>query len=175
VSSVDDFRADRRRYPPHAWLFERSIWSVAIYRAQRLIIERSGGLHRIPLLGRAINGALMVLSLVAQVLTGNELHPQAQIGPGLRIHHSGNVIVNPRAVLGRDCTLRHGVSIGNLEPGGPAPRLGDRVELGAYAQIFGDITIGDGARIGAMSVVLKDVPAGATAVGAPARVTGPSS
>jgi serine O-acetyltransferase len=66
--------------------------------------------------------------------------------------------------------LRQGVTIGNLKLDGPVPRLGNRVNVGAYAQILGDITIGDDAQIGAMSVVLSDVPPGATAVGIPARV-----
>ena len=69
-----------------------------------------------------------------------------------------------------NCVLRHGVTIGNRVDGGPVPVLEDNVDLGAYAQILGGVRIGRGARIGAMSVVLSDVPADATAVGAPARV-----
>jgi serine O-acetyltransferase len=174
MTPLSDFRADRRRYPPAAWLFERSIWSVAIYRLQQAIAAFKARTRWIVPLRMLITGTQAILAMTAQVMTGNELPPEAQIGPGLRIHHSGNVIINPRVRIGRDCTLRHGVSIGNLAPQGPAPVLGDRVELGAYAQVFGEITIGDDAKVGAMSVVLRDVPAGATAVGIPARVVTPS-
>jgi serine O-acetyltransferase len=170
MTPLSDFRADRRRYPPAAWLFERSIWSVAIYRLQQAIAAFKARTGRIVPLRMLITGTQAILAMTAQVMTGNELPPEAQIGPGLRIHHSGNVIINPRVRIGRDCTVRHGVSIGNLVPQGPAPVLGDRVELGAYAQLFGAITIGDDAKVGAMSVVLRDVPTGATAVGIPARV-----
>ncbi|HCE07750.1 MAG TPA: serine acetyltransferase, partial [Oxalobacteraceae bacterium] len=69
-----------------------------------------------------------------------------------------------------NCTLRQGVTIGNRQEGGPVPVLGDEVELGAYAQVLGGIRIGHGCKIGAMAVVLCDVPDGATAVGAPARI-----
>ena len=66
--------------------------------------------------------------------------------------------------------LRQGVTIGNVRIDGPVPRIGNRVNIGAYAQILGDVSVGDGANIGAMAVVLRDVPAGATAVGVPARI-----
>ena len=73
-------------------------------------------------------------------------------------------------MIGQRCTLRQGVTIGNRKEGGPAPWIGDDVEFGAYAQALGGIRIGHGARIGAMAVVLEDVPDGGTAVGAPARL-----
>jgi serine O-acetyltransferase len=88
----------------------------------------------------------------------------------LRIWHFGNIFVNPDSVLGANCTLRQGVTIGNRVEGGPSPVLGDDVEVGAYAQILGGIKVGRGAKVGAMSVVLVDVPDGATAVGNPARI-----
>ena len=65
---------------------------------------------------------------------------------------------------------RQGVTIGNRREDGPVPVIGDNVEFGAYAQVFGGVHVGDGSKIGAMSVVLHDVPAGATVVGAPAKV-----
>jgi serine O-acetyltransferase len=94
----------------------------------------------------------------------------ARIGPGLRIYHFGNIFIHSATIIGRNCTLRQGVTIGNRLPDGPAPVLGDDVELGAYAQVLGDVRIGNGAKIGAMTVVLCDVPAGATAIGIPARI-----
>ncbi|MDX6636632.1 MAG: serine O-acetyltransferase, partial [Solirubrobacterales bacterium] len=82
----------------------------------------------------------------------------------------GGIFVASGVRIGAGCTLRQGVTIGNRVDGGPVPALGDQVELGAYAQVLGGVRIGDGCRIGALSVVLDDVPDGATAVGAPARV-----
>lgn len=76
--------------------------------------------------------------------------------------------------MGARCVLRHGVTLGARDESGP-PRLGDDVVIGAYAQILGAISVGDGAKIGAMAVVLKDVPAGVTVVGNPARAINSSS
>lgn len=100
-----------------------------------------------------------------------ELPPRATVGPGLRIHHPHVIVLNPGVVLGRDCVLRHLVTVGNVsdEPGkSGCPVLGDGVELGVGATVLGPITVGDGARIGAGAVVTKDVPAGGVVVGATA-------
>jgi serine O-acetyltransferase len=165
------YSADRARYPDAAWLYERSLWAVAAYRLQQAIDTRVGGIDKLsPARRIPVQTACAILSLVVQATTGIELPRHAEIGPGLRIHHAGNVIINPGVVIGRDCTLRHGVTIGNLKPNGPTPVIGDRVELGAYAQVLGQVSVGDDARIGAMALVLDDVPAGATAVGIPARI-----
>lgn len=107
---------------------------------------------------------------LTETVTGISLPKATPIGPGLRIWHFGNIFVNPDSVLGANCTLRQGVTIGNRVEGGPSPVLGDDVEVGAYAQILGGIKVGRGAKVGAMSVVLVDVPDGATAVGNPARI-----
>jgi serine O-acetyltransferase len=107
---------------------------------------------------------------IVETVTGISLPLDARIGPGLRIYHFGNVFIHSEAVIGRNCTLRHGVTIGNRVADGPAPVIGDDVDFGAYAQVLGNVRIGNGARIGAMSVVLSDVPAGATAFGIPARI-----
>jgi len=107
---------------------------------------------------------------LTETVTGISLPKAATIGPGLRIWHFGNIFVHPDAVVGANCTLRQGVTIGNRQSGGPVPVLGDNVEVGAYAQILGGVKIGNNCRIGAMSVVLHDMPDGSTAVGAPARL-----
>ncbi len=112
---------------------------------------------------------------VVETASGISLPKSARIGPGLRIWHFGNIFVHPDAVLGANCTLRQGVTIGNRHEAGRVPRLGDDVEVGAYAQILGDVQVGPGAKVGAMSVVLQDVPPGAVAVGNPARIIGPNS
>ncbi len=120
--------------------------------------------------GRLAGRAYWLAYRLVETLTGISLPKSVPVGPGLRIHHFGGIVIHDRARIGANCTLRHGVTIGDREPGGPVPVLDDDVDVGAYAQILGGVRIGRGARIGAMSVVLRDVPAGATAVGNPARV-----
>ncbi|UFU14570.1 hypothetical protein LQK89_02405 [Curtobacterium sp. C1] len=86
------------------------------------------------------------------------------------IHHFGGIIIHPRAEIGSDCVLRHGVTVGERVAGGPVPVIGDGVVFGAYVQVLGSVNVGDRALLGSMSVVLDDVPPGRTAVGIPARV-----
>jgi serine O-acetyltransferase len=106
---------------------------------------------------------------MVEIATGITLPKSAEIGPGLRIWHFGNIVIHADVKIGSECTLRHGVTIGDRNEDG-VPTLGDRVEIGAYAQILGPISVGNDAKIGCMAVVLRDVPAGATAVGNPARI-----
>jgi serine O-acetyltransferase len=160
-----DFQADLSRYPPRPFLKEQSIWAICVYRYGRRVLKRRPGVLR------AMQLKLYWLSSrVVETATGITLPLEASIGPGLRIYHFGNIVIHNQAVIGRNCTLRHGVTIGNREPDGPTPVIEDSVDFGAYAQVLGDIRIGSGAKIGAMTVVLCDVPAGATAVGIPARI-----
>lgn len=103
-----------------------------------------------------------------------ELVPGTIVGAGLKIEHGFALVVNKRAVLGRNVHLRHSTTIGcvKLADGsqGPSPVIGDNVEIGANCVILGGIAIGEGARVGAGSVVVKDVPPYAVVVGNPARV-----
>jgi len=172
ASARQAFRVDRAGYPREAWLYERSIWAVAVYRLSNWLGTRFGPrLATQPAVVRyTVKIPLLAGQRLAEAFTGVELPPQTRVGPGLRIWHGGNIVINPRSRIGAHCLLRQGVTIGNLVPGGEVPVIGDHVEFGAYAQVLGGITVGDGARIGSMSVVLQDVPAGATAVGAPARI-----
>jgi serine O-acetyltransferase len=160
-----DFQADLSRYPPRPFLREQSIWAICVYRYGRRVLKRRPGALRAMQLK-----LYWLLSRVVETATGITLPLEARIGPGLRIYHFGNIVVHTQAVIGRNCTLRHGVTIGNRVPDGPAPVIEDEVDFGAYAQVLGDVRIGSGAKIGAMTVVLCDVPAGATAVGIPARI-----
>lgn len=165
---MSDFAADLARYPRRPFLKEQSIWALAWYRVGRRIDARPDGV--IKTVGNAI---YWPLHRVIETITGVSLPKGATIGPGLRIHHFGSIFVHSNAILGANCTLRQGVTIGVRIDGGPAPVLEDDVDCGAYAQILGGIRIGKGAKIGAMSVVLIDVHAGATAVGVPARILQP--
>lgn len=102
-----------------------------------------------------------------------DILPRAEIGGGLIIAHGIGLVIGGRTVIGEECTLLHGVTLGEARfTELDCPRLGDRVTVGAGAIVLGAITIGDGAMIGAGSVVLADVPAGATVAGVPARVIG---
>jgi serine O-acetyltransferase len=157
-------RADLKRYGTRPWLREQSVWAVAVHRFGRWSDARGG------VLGRLAGRAYWIAYRVVETLTGISLPKSVPVGPGLRIHHFGGIVIHDRARIGANCTLRHGVTIGDREPDGPVPVIGDDVEIGAYAQILGGVRVGSGARIGAMSVVLQDVPPGASAVGNPARV-----
>ena len=107
---------------------------------------------------------------MVETLTGCSFSKSVEIGPGLRIHHFGNIFIHSAVKIGRNCTLRQGVTIGTRVDGGPAPVIEDDVDIGAGAQILGGVRVGNGAKIGALSLVLEDVPEGATAVGIPARI-----
>lgn len=106
-----------------------------------------------------------------QIVAGIELPCEARVGRGCRIDHFGGIVVSGYAEIGEGCVIRQGVTIGLRHVDEPvAPRIGDRVDIGAGAKLLGPITVGDGASIGANAVVLRDVPAGAVAVGIPARI-----
>ena len=113
-----------------------------------------------------------LLSHIARFLTGIEIHPGATIGRRFFIDHGMGVVVGETAEIGDDVTLYHGVTLGGTswKEGKRHPTLGNRVVVGAGAKILGPILIGDGAKIGSNAVVVKEVPAGATAAGIPARI-----
>lgn len=115
------------------------------------------------------------LSTVARWLTGIEIHPAAVIGRRFFIDHGMGVVIGETAVIGDDCTLYHGVTLGGTSwnKGKRHPTLADDVVVGAGAKVLGPINIGSGARIGSNAVVLRDVPEGATVVGIPGRVVVP--
>lgn len=166
-SRVDsDWKADLRRYGvPRPLLKEQSLWAIAVYRFGRHVDRLPQGL-----LKRVQTSLYWLAQRIVETLTGIGIPKSARIGPGLRIWHFGGIFLHPDAVVGANCTLRQGVTIGNRHEEGPAPVVGDNVEFGAYAQVLGGVRIGDNCRIGALSVVLRDVPDGATAVGVPARI-----
>src|SRR6516165_963601 len=105
-------------------------------------------------------------------LTGIEIHPGATIGRRVFIDHGMGIVIGETAEIGDDTTLYHGVTLGGTSwnKGKRHPTLGRNVVIGAGAKILGPILVGDGAKIGCNAVVVRDIPAGATAVGIPARI-----
>ncbi len=111
-------------------------------------------------------------SHLARWLTGIEIHPGASIGHRVFIDHGMGVVIGETAIIGDDCTLYHGVTLGGTSwnKGKRHPTLEKGVVIGAGAKILGPITLGAGAKVGSNAVVVKDVPANATAIGIPARI-----
>ena len=112
------------------------------------------------------------ISQFSRWLTGIEIHPGAQIGRRFFIDHGMGVVIGETAIVGDDCLLYQGVTLGGTgkERGKRHPTLGNRVIIGSGAKVLGNIVVGDDVRIGAGSVVLKPVPDHSTVVGVPGRV-----
>lgn len=112
------------------------------------------------------------VSHIGRFCTGIEIHPAARIGRRVFIDHGMGVVIGETAVVGDDCTIYHGVTLGGVSLGRGQkrhPTLGKGVVVGAGAQILGGFTVGDNARIGSNAVVVHEVPANVTVVGVPAR------
>lgn len=147
-------------------LTRQGLWALAVHRFGRWRYRIRWRALRMP-----FSAAYRVAKLASQILTGIDLPCEARVGRRLCIEHFGGIVVSGDAVLGDDVVLRNGVTIGLRRTGERgAPVIGDRVDIGAGAKILGAIRIGDDAVIGANAVVLEDVPAGALAVGVPARI-----
>ena len=141
-------------------------WTLAVYRFGQWRDRIQWRPLRLP-----FSFAYRNLFMLVRVITGITLPGRTQIGRRLRFDHSGGIIIHEHSIIGDDCLIRHGVTIGVQRTGETlAPRLGNRVDIGCGAVLLGPITIGDDVVIGANSVVLCDVPACSTAVGVPARV-----
>lgn len=113
-----------------------------------------------------------LISQGVKTVTGVEIHPGAKIGRGLFIDHGSGVVIGETAEVGDDCVIYQGVTLGGTgkDVGKRHPTLGKGVIVGAGAKVLGPVKIGDGAKIAAGAVVLRDIPAGCTAVGIPARI-----
>lgn len=160
----DEIKAIMERDPAARSVFEAllypSLHAIILHRlAHKLFVMR------VPFFPRLI-------SQLARLLTGIEIHPGAKIGKGLFIDHGMGVVVGETTEIGENVTLYQGVTLGGTgkQRGKRHPTLGNNVLVGVGAKVLGAITIGDNVRIGANAVVLKDVPANTTAVGVPAKV-----
>ena len=178
MGALSDFLedVDRYRLKPRSRLgviaFNQGLWACAVYRFFQPLVR-----HRRPGVRRIAHLASIPAKKWIEVVAGISLPAQCEIGPGLYISHFGNVIVSPRARLGRNCNLGHGVTIGsggrgekdgaNLEG---VPVIGDRVYVGPGACLFGPIRVGHDASVGANAVVTHSLQDRDVAVGVPARV-----
>jgi len=130
-------------------------------------------MHRIShaLSKRGFKWLARMLSNIARLFTGIEIHPGAVIGRRFFIDHGMGIVIGETAEIGDDCSLYHGVTLGGTSwaPGKRHPTLANNVVVGAGAKILGPILINEGARIGSNAVVVKDVPANTTVIGVPAR------
>lgn len=144
----------------------QGVWASAVLRYGQWVYDKDRGLPGLPL-----KIGYRVLHKGVEIAAGISVPASADIGPGLYIGHFGQIIVHADTRAGRNLSLGQGVTLGTRGGGSVgAPVIGDDVYIGVGAKILGPVHIGDGARIGANAVVLDDVPAGATAVGIPARV-----
>jgi serine O-acetyltransferase len=176
----DDVRAARERDPAAQGVSTLEIltsWAgVQALLAHRIAHALHGA--GVPLLPGAI-------AYVTRAVTGVEIHPAAKIGPELFIDHGSGVVIGETAEIGCCVTLYQGVTLGGtgFQRGKRHPTLGDNVTVGSGAKLLGPISVGDGAKIGANTVVVEDVPPSATVVGNPGhpvkvegrRVEGPDA
>ena len=148
--------------PHHPLLFFKGFLGLQCHRVAHVLWGR----------GRRL-AALTMQARTSEVF-GMDMHPAATIGAGVMIDHATGLVIGETAVVGDECSLFHGVTLGGTgkENGDRHPKLGKCVLVGANASILGNIRIGDRAKIGGGSVVLRAIPAGATAVGLPAKVIG---
>jgi serine O-acetyltransferase len=147
----------------------RGVGSVEILASwpgvQAILAHRvAHGLH-----GIGVPVAPRTLSILSRAWTGVEIHPAAQIGQGFFIDHAAGVVIGETAQIGDDVTLYQGVTLGGtgFQTGKRHPTLQDNVTVGAGAKLLGAITVGHGAKIGANTVVIHDVPPNTTVVGNP--------
>ena len=139
-------------------------WALALYRLQKIVRG-----YRPRWLWTPALWGLRLLRKLFTTVTHIDLDPDAELGPGLFIPHVGTIRVHGATKMGADCTIHHGCTIGaGPRPGGAI--IGDHVYISCQASIIGAVTIGDGAVIAANSLVIDNVPAGATAIGVPARI-----
>lgn len=136
------------------------IWAVFWHRPAHFLYK-----HGFKFLARWI-------SQTVRLWTGIEIHPGAVIGRGLCIDHGMGVVIGETAVVGDDCTIYQGVTLGGTgkEQGKRHPTLGNNVMVGSGAKVLGPFTVGDNSKIAAGAVVLSEVPPNSTCVGVPARI-----
>lgn len=152
---------EREKVGPFEWNASRRLLrAIRIYQRARKL----GGLR-----GAALTRWAVAEHRFWSIVASADIPLECQLGLGLLIPHPNGIVIHPEAILGPNCLVFQNVTIGvGSRPG--LPVIGGHVDIGAGAKILGPVRIGDHARIGANAVVLRDVPAGATAVGVPAQI-----
>jgi len=160
-----DVRAARDRDPAARSVLEVIICYPGVHALCGHRVSHWLWRHRARLPARA-------LAELARLLTGVDIHPAAVLAPGVFIDHATGVVIGETAEVGADVTLYQGVTLGgtSLEAGKRHPTVGDRVIIGAGAQVLGPVTIGHDSQIGANAVVVRPVPPGSVVVGVPGQV-----
>lgn len=164
-------KQDLKRY--YNQLFKRVEWNepsyivVILYRTARGIRKIPKWLFPIKIL---LNILIVPLYAFFSIFLGISIPRGADIGPGLRIYHYGTIVINPRAIIGKNFSIHHGCTIGVKNSYYDQVIVGDNVTMGAGAKILGNIRIGNNVTIGANAVVLSDVPDNSVAVGIPAKI-----
>jgi serine O-acetyltransferase len=152
----------------------RTTWEVlTCYPGLHALAWHRGVVH--PLWNAGLKWLARWLAHWGRWATGIEIHPGAIIGRRVFIDHGMGIVIGETAIVGDDCTLYHGVTLGGTSwnKGKRHPTLRNGVVIGAGAKVLGPIEVGEGAKIGSNAVVVRDVPRGSTAVGIPARVVTP--
>lgn len=111
----------------------------------------------------------LINKFIIENFMGVEIPYNAQIKEGLKIFHSYNIVISPHSIIGRNCIIRNGVTIGNKHEDTDCPVIGDNVSIGACSILIGNITVGDNVTIGAGSVCIKNIPANSIVAGNPAK------
>ncbi len=162
---LEDIRAYQRNDPAarsalEVALLYSGLHATLLYRIAHWLYR-----HRLRFLAR-------FLSQLTRFLTGVEIHPAAKIGRRLVIDHGAGIVIGATAEIGDDCLLYQGVTLGGTgkDVGKRHPTLGNNIMVGCGAKLLGPFKVGDNARIAANSVVLREVPPGATVVGVPGRI-----
>jgi len=146
--------------------FEQGVWATVLYRFSRALF-----LIDIPIIKIILRLLGFFMMKFSEVFLGAAIKPEADIGPGLYLGHTGVIRVHPKTKAGKNLSIGAGVILGEKGLGGKgAPTLGNNVFTGAGSKILGNVKIGNDVKIGANAVVVKDIPDGATAVGVPAKV-----
>jgi serine O-acetyltransferase len=160
ITLLEDLRAQREG------LLGLGFWALLVYRFGHARFVIKNKVVRAPW-----TIVYVILHKLTEILCGISIGSTAIIGRRLCIEHHGCIVIHGASVIGDDCLIRHGVTLGNTGPDDPlgAPRIADRVQIGAGAKLLGRIRVGHGAIIGANAVVTHDVPDNAVVGGVPAR------
>jgi serine O-acetyltransferase len=157
----EDLRAQREG------LLGLGFWALLVYRFGHARFVVRNKLLRAPW-----TVVYMVLHKLVEIFCGITIGSSARIGRRLSIEHHGCIVVHGATVIGDDCLIRHGVTLGNAgaDEAAGAPRIGNRVQIGAGAKVIGSVTVGNNVIIGANAVVVHDIPDNSVVGGVPARI-----